>query len=288
MALDERYVDSEILATLRVFVGLYPALRQVAGPIAQFKIILDANMAVADLIHKYRHPHLRQTAIEETIKSSAIELHAPSWLDTEMIGSAIPQVAESKGIPEAALLALWTEYKKQIIWSDMPVVTESDEAAVCDPKDIPYVALQQSIAAVGILSRDRDIDDLGGNRVTLEFVLSVRSYARAASYAVGIRVGGVFITTVSLGLLGQIAKAIGSSISRLPPPVKVALIAGAVFVAVHPKSRQRILEFLHSSGTQLADAWPGIVALIEMASQKQAEAQEALSKTQQLLKAESA
>lgn len=282
--LDETYLNSEILASLRGFVGLYPSMAQVVGPIAQYKLVLDANAAISDILHKYRNPHIRQTALEETVKSSALELYAPSWLDQEMTVSAIPQVAKRKGIPEAALQSLWVTYKEQIIWDDTLAAPVSNEACGGDLKDTPYVALQKSIEAVAVLSRDKDIDALGGNRVTLEFVFAVRTYARAASIAVGIRVGGVFVTWVSVNVLGQILKAIGAGIARLPPAVKIALVAGALFVAVHPASRERILASLKTLGEPLVEAWPAIVTLIETAAERQSEAQAALANTGRLLR----
>jgi predicted nucleic acid-binding protein len=271
------------LANLRKFIDLHPEIQQLVGTIARYKIVLDANIAVADLAHKYKNPHIRRTAIEEAIQSSAMVLHAPFWLDEEMIRSAIPQFAARGAIPELELQALWIEYKKQIIWTDVPVVPESIEAIGGDPKDIPYVALQRTISAQAILSRDKDIDALGGNRVDLEFVLSLRSYARAASYSVGIRVGGVVVAIVSLELLAQLMKMIGSTISELPPAIKVALVAGVVFVAAHPQSRGRVVELLRGLGKSLAGTWPAIEVLVEMASRKQMEAQSALGDTERLL-----
>jgi hypothetical protein len=81
---NDLYLDSAILASLRAFVMIRPALQQVAGPIAQFKVVIDANMAVSDLVRKYRNPNLRMTAVEEVVKSSAMEVHAPTWLEEEM------------------------------------------------------------------------------------------------------------------------------------------------------------------------------------------------------------
>ncbi|MEQ8694494.1 MAG: hypothetical protein RIC85_04100 [Gammaproteobacteria bacterium] len=280
---DGNYLDSEILGTLRPFLELYPTLKQLTGQIAQFKIVIDANMALADLLHKHAHAGLRQTAIEEAVKSSAIELHAPTWLDKEMIGSAIPQVSRKKGIPESALLTLWAEYKEQIIWDDAFSAPAPDDTTDGDSKDVPYVALQRSVSAAAILSRDKDIDDLGGQRVDLEFVLSVRTYARATSYVVGIRVGGVFVTWISVGMLAQIVKLVVSSISRLPDGVKFALMAVVAFVVIHPQSRERILALFKDLGVLLADAWPEIEALIELATTKQIEAEAALANSEKLL-----
>lgn len=281
--LNDSHVNSEILATLRVFLEIHPALLQVTGPIARYKIVIDANQAIGDLLHKYNNPHLPQTAIEEAVKSSAIELYAPTWLDQEMIESAIPQVSKRKKIPEAALHTLWAQYKEAIIWDDTFPVPADDESCSGDSKDVPYVALQQSIAAVAVLSRDKDIDQLGGKRVGLEFVLSVRSYARAASYAVGIRVGGIYIATISVGLLGQIIRAIAASVSRLPAGLKIALLAAIIFIAVHPPARERAITMLKNVGGGLAELWPEVEAIIELATEKGIEAEAAWGKTEELL-----
>ena len=154
---DKSYLDSEILASLRLFLNFYPELEKIIGPIAQYKIVIDANIAIRDLIHKYKNPHLKQTAIEEISRSSAIELYAPTWLDIEMVESAIPQVSKRHDIPESELQELWAEYKKQIKWDVTFSVPDNFDPHDGDAKDVPYVALQESIAAVAILSDDKDI-----------------------------------------------------------------------------------------------------------------------------------
>ena len=280
---DNLYLDSKVLASLRIFLELYPELEKLTGKIAQYKIVIDANAAISDLLHKHRNPHLKQTAIEEAAKSSAVELHAPTWLNTEMVESAIPQVSKRKKIPEPELLELWTAYKEQIIWDDTFSAPEAPEHGKGDSKDVPYVALQQSIAAAAILSQDTDIDELGGKRATLEFVLSVRSYARAASYTVAIRVGGTFITTVSIALMIGIVKGLGSLIAKLPDWLKIALLVLAVVAIVHPEYRERLVRFLKNMGGQLADFWPEIEKLIELDSAKQLEAEAALGETERLI-----
>lgn len=280
---DEAYLDSKVLASLRVFLELYPELEKLTGKIAQYKIIIDANAAISDLLHKHRNPDLKQTAIEEAAKSSAVELHAPTWLDTEMVESAIPQVSKRKKIPEPELLELWATYKEQIIWDDTFSTPETPEHGKGDAKDMPYVALQERIAAAAILSQDTDIDELGGKRATLEFVLSVRSYARAASYSVGIRVGGTFITTVSITLFIETIKGLASLLSKLPDWLKITLIAVAVLAIIHPDFRERLVGLMKKLGGAVIDFWPEIEKFIELASEKQMEADAALGETERLL-----
>ena len=279
----EPYLDSKILASLRGFLELYPALGKLTGGIAQYKIVLDANAAISDLLHKHKNPQFKQTALEEVATSSTVEVHAPIWLDTEMVTSTIPQASKRRKIPEPALLQLWEEYKKQIIWDETLTAPEHDEYTEGDEKDVPYVVLQERIAAAAILSRDTAIDELGGKRVTLEFVLSVRSYARASTYSVSIRVGGAFITTLSVAFLIDIVKVLGSQIARLPDWLKIALIAVTVFAIVHPASRERLIGFLKGMGGVLMDFWPEIERLSALASEKQLEADMALAETEQLI-----
>ncbi|HBO42344.1 MAG TPA: hypothetical protein DD670_00065, partial [Planctomycetaceae bacterium] len=161
----EPYLDSEILATLRLFLQAFPELERMLGPPAQFTLVLDANVAVSDLIRKHRNPQLKQTALEEAVKSSAIRVCAPTWLDQEMVESTIPQVSSKRRIPQATLRELWTAYKAMIIWDDSYAESGSDTASNGDETDVPYVALLESLQAAAILSRDKDIDRLGGKRI---------------------------------------------------------------------------------------------------------------------------
>jgi predicted nucleic acid-binding protein len=279
------YLDSEHLASLRQLLEIYPALQNLAGRLAQYTLVIDANIAVQDLIHKYRHPHIRQTAIEETVKSSAIRLCAPTWLDREMVGSTIPQVSKKRGIPEATLLEMWAAYKAQIIWDDR-YAEPVDGPINGDAKDVPYVALQETLCAAAILSRDKDIDQLGGNKVGLEFVLSVRSYARAATVVVGIRVGGTLVSSLSFGLLIELVKGLGRLVANMPDWVKFALLSLTVFVAVHPPARERVLGFLTTLGGELTALWPEVEKLIALATVKDQEAVQALGEAEQMLIAE--
>ena len=88
--MDDPYIDSASLSDLRGLLHIYPQLQQIAGAIAEFRVVLDANLAVRDLLHKHNNPHIEQTALEECIKSSVMQVCAPAWLDQEMTKSAIP------------------------------------------------------------------------------------------------------------------------------------------------------------------------------------------------------
>jgi len=276
----ETYLDSELLSTLRSFVEAYPALEKVTGEVAQFKIVLDANIAVGDLIFKYRNPHVRQTAIEETVKSSAMELYAPTWLEKEMVGSTIPQVSQRRKIPQQALLEIWAEYRKQIIWDDSLSDPSDFSQETGDAKDVPYIDLQRSIEAAAILSRDSDIEQMGGKAVGLKFVISLREYARASAYSVGIQFGGMVVSTMSIHAIIGVVKGVSSLLNRIPPRFKIALFFCALVAIAHPTSRGKILKFLTGAGNLVIEAWPHIEELIDLASEKKLVAEKALAESE--------
>lgn len=91
------------------------------------------------------------------------------------------------------------------------------------------------------------------------------------------------LTTLSIGLLVQIVKGLGSLISRIPDWAKISLLLGVIFIAAHPASRERILRLLQSAGKMFVDLWPEIEKLIDLDSEKQLEAEAALGKTERLL-----
>ena len=53
------------------------ALEQATGQLPRFDIVLDANIAIGDLLHKHQNPHLEQTALQEVVKSGVVRLCDP-------------------------------------------------------------------------------------------------------------------------------------------------------------------------------------------------------------------
>lgn len=273
---------SDALAALRGFLAQSPELEKHLGKIAHFVIVLDANMAVGDLLHKAKNPGVEQTKIEEITKSSVMTLYAPTWLDEEMVSSTIPQAAKKSKVSEEALLALWADYKQIIFWNDNYTIPEEMDVEG-DEKDIPYVALQKSLKAAAILSRDPDIDKLGGKRVDFEFIIHAQQYARTKAISVGLKVSGVFVGNIAVNLFIQILKGLGALAGRLPDWVKLALLVLAVVAIAHPKSRAWIMDCMRGLEDLFINAWPEIEKLFEEASTKQVEADAALLETERLL-----
>lgn len=282
--MSEIYIDSASLRDIRRFLELRSDLQKVIGLPARFKVVLDANIAVADLMHKLNMPNVRQTAIEECVTSGVLEVHAPRWLDEEIVTRTIPKVARDKKIDPASLLSLWEQYREMLIWDEALRHPEGGVPDSADVDDIPYITLAGKIDAVGILSRDKHIAALGGTPLKLEFALTVRRYARAASVHLSIYVNGTLIGAFGFSAIMILVRKSKDLFMELPPIVRTLLIIGLAISIIHPGSRKWIYDKIMAIKELGGVAWPEILSLLELAAAKQLEAESELNVVNTLIK----
>lgn len=253
----------------------------------RLRVVVDANCVVQSLIYLERHPACRATALEETVKSSVLEVHAPRWLDLEM-RSAIAQAAERRRLSSTALWARWEELRPQLIWDDSLVGPDYEQVDCCDPKDVAYVELEQKIGAAGILSKDRHIRKLGGHTLDQNFLLDAKKYARAAGVSVSIRVGGVLISAVTLKVAADAVQSICRLFARLPPAAQGLLVLGGIAAVLHPQSRRWLtnrLELLaEASQPALKAVIGGLTQLAQVSVESQGRADAHLRQMQRAVR----
>lgn len=271
--------DTTHIGFLREVLDKNSSLRDAIGPIVQFRIVVDANFVIQDLTQHVRYPERGATALEELVKATVVEVFAPRWLDSEM-ASAIPQVAAKRKLPEEELWAHWMEYRTLLKWDETYLTASGDGESVVDPKDMPYVQLEKAIGAHGILSQDRHIEKMGGNRLTLDFVLSTRSYARATVVTLGLRVCGLMLGVVALKALMKLLQVFGRVIGKLPDSARAILLVSIIAALAHPGARKWIYErFTTLAATVkpvLDGVWDGIVEGARISNEKRGEANEHL------------
>jgi hypothetical protein len=276
------YFDSAALSSLRELTAALPAFAALGSNLLQYAVVIDANFAISDLLHKHRNPDRPRTAAEEALASSVLRIHAPRWLDEEMTGSAIPQVARAHGIPERELQELWITYRAPLIW-DESLKTSDAFAHSSNPKDMPYVALQCAVAAAGILTNDKGIERLGGKPLRLDFVLAIRDYARATAFCVGVRFGGTMIGWISVTALVEGIRGLAALVTKVPPWAKALCVVGVLVVVLYPKLRARVLDLLGEAWSAAELAAPELQRLIVTMQDKQQEAEAARQKSALLL-----
>lgn len=274
-------VRSEKLKELRVVFNYWKESSAVLGTAAQFRLVVDSNVVIGDLlwlVMERRNPTAK-TDLLEVVEAETIDLYAPAKLFDE-IDEHLPNIAVSKGIDLSRLAAEWATYKLKI------KIAEPDEEKVralksgVDPDDAEFVALAQTIDAVGVISKDKHIAQMGGNHISVICITHLRNYSRSTAIELTIKVNGVMFAKLSYGVIaGMIegSKALIAGIGKAPDGVKIALIAGGLFVALHPGARANVARGLKTVLDGISEATPIIIeeiaAAIALVQQHKSEAQ---------------
>lgn len=220
--------------------------------------MLDTSAVLADIIWLARHSgdaNLR-TGLLEVVEAGTVTVYGPQKLEEE-VEEHLPRISIECGISIEALRIQWTKYKPHLrILKPLTEAQDIGQAAI-DQNDIEFLAVADKVAAHGILSRDSDIHRMGGTQLGLDFVLCVRDYSRAAAIDIHLRCGGMSLAIVAVSAVFAIvgaARTLIEGFTRLPPQIKVLLIATAIFLVIHPGSRARLARFFREFGNRISEA----------------------------------
>lgn len=263
------FVESDRLNGLRQLAATWSDLNKVIGGAVQFRLVVDTNVVLGDirwLATKRKNPDAR-TALIETISAGTIEVFVPPSLHAE-VDEHIERISAEEGFDSSTLKAVWADYQKKL------VVVEPDGQSVdrykdsVDPDDAAFVVLADMIGAAGIVSNDAHIAKMGGNRISVDCVLSLRDYSRATAIELQIKYAGVMVGFLSINaIIGLIKgiKGIIAGVAKAPDWLKLALIGGAIFCIVHPGARARVLMTLRAATAGIKEISPHIFGLLEEA-----------------------
>lgn len=235
-------IRSETLAFLRTL----EYTRQFVGPIAQFVVVIDANVVLSDLIWLAgkRRDHSAYTSVMECIKAGTFIAYISRSARDE-VTEHIPRIASEKNLPLETMQAEWKQYRKllKVRTTKQPRVDKYRGGQ--DPDDAPHLALADQVRAHGILSNDSDLvamgDRMNGVRVfEAEFVLDARNYSRNMAVAVSIKALGI-TSVIVLGSAVKIAHdLVGEAIrsfSKLPPALRLLIVIAIVLIASNKSIR---------------------------------------------------
>jgi hypothetical protein len=172
-----------------------------------------------------------------------------------------------------ALWAQWQIYRRLLKWDDQLNKPGLRSTATIDPKDAPYIDLEEKIAAHGILSKDAHIRKMGGHPLTLDFVFSTRRYARATVACVSIRVLGVAVSLVAFKVLTETLRAAARGLTALPDAVKGLLLLAGVAALLHPGARKRICVMAGDVTALIVPVWNCVSEFVLAAATIATEAQ---------------
>jgi len=265
-----RGVRSDHLKHFRFALEEWHELQPLLGDVARFRVVVDTNVVLGDLLWlcKKRKNEEAKTSLLEVIEAETIEAYAPPALIKE-VEEKLPYVSKKRKVDIEKLQAQWETYKTKLtIQEPEPASVKSLQQGV-DPDDAFFISLAEDISAHGVVSKDHHIGMMGGNWITVECVTSLRNYSRAISVNMSIKVSGVALTGVAIESIRHVVlgiKTLAAAISRAPDWVKIALVAGSLFVALHPGARAKAIQWVKSAITGIKDVTPYIAEHIAEAA----------------------
>ena len=220
-----------------------------------------------------------KTQLMETLEAETIDVYAPPALFEE-VEEKIPLLAAEKGLDVDLMYLEWGIYKLKLKLAE----PDSEKVRVLkngiDPDDAEFIALAQTIAAHGVISNDKHIALMGGNQISITCIAHLRDYSRSTAIELNIKVNGLMFGLASFAALQALLrgiKALIDGISKAPDWLKIALISGGVFIALHPGARASVVRGLKTVLAGIGEATPFVIQQIveaaELAQKHQTKAQ---------------
>lgn len=263
-------VRSHTLVQLRQSIEYLRRMNIELGLVAQFDLIIDTNIVIKELLwltRSRRNPNAKSELVEAA-EADTIKLFAPPALFEE-VPEKIPVVAADLAVDADTMFEHWMEFKKyvQLAIPDQALIDELQSGV--DPDDAPFVALEKTIDAIGILSRDPHITKMGGNTVPLKCIFYLRDYSRHAAIEMSIKVAGTSLLIAGITSIGAACRAIRSlaaAYSRLPDWVKLTLVIGGLLALSNPKARIATANLAKRLTHGIASTTPMAIQLISDAA----------------------
>jgi len=221
-------VSSEKLAELRVTIDRLRGMTDLIGAVVQVVVVVDANIILGDLIwmaSKRTSPSAKTSLLESSVAGTLVACVPPYAI--EEVQEKIPEVAKKRKIDGVVLARLWEEYRAILRVEEPDPIHVEKYRKGRDPKDADYLALADTLAAKGILSRDKDISAMGGAVISMEAVTLLRDYSRAAAVEFNIKVNGCYslmVGIVTLKIALEVLDKAAGQVARIPGWAKGLLL----------------------------------------------------------------
>ena len=284
-------VRSEELAELRVTLDKLKGMADLIGAAVQVLVVVDANVILGDLIwmaSKRTDPGAKTSLLEASAAGSLIACVPPYAL--EEIQDKIPEVAKKRRIDQVVLAGLWEEYRPALSVKEPDPVHVERYRYGRDPKDADYLALADTLAANGILSRDKDIPAMVGIAISMDAVTLLRDYSRAAAVEFNIKVNGCFSLMVGIMTLKvalELLDKVAGQVARLPGWAKGLLLCLLFISLMNEKARKKLAEaigIIRNAASSLApQIWDLVLEVHSEHDVNKMKAEECLNKLIQLI-----
>lgn len=259
------FARSDELVRLRSLFGPEAPFSSLAS-FVQFSLILDANVILKDLqwLAKKRINPEARTQLLEILESQTINAYCPTFIEIEIKEKTV-QFAERYGVDEQVYLQHWERFKSKITFIDVGGPAEIGEGHR-DPKDVPYLKLQELLGHP-IVSKDKDIEGMGGTVTPWRIVASLTAYSRESATELKIAaMGGISITVPMIALVESVKflhAALAPVAKKIPSWAWVVGLIVLVLLILMPASREWFQKRLPSFSNSAAELGTKLLGIIE-------------------------
>jgi len=268
--LDYLEIRSGKLRELKLFAKSWQAICEDLPQIEKFRLVVDTNVILADIRWMVvgRRSKEATPSLIETIVADTIDVYAPLRLFEEMDEKLI-EIAAEQNLDLEAMRLEWSSYKPYLKAAEPEWELIADPAYRVDPDDAEFAALEKSIGADGVISKDDHLRRMGAKVISPQCIIHLRDYSRSAAIELNIRIhglGAMSITVAAFQAATAGVAAVVKTVRSAPDWVKLGLLVGALIVALNPAARARLTRTLSGTLKFVSEATPTVVDLIASAS----------------------
>lgn len=259
-------VHSDKLKELRRVIQSCEDLNNLLEGAAHFSLVVDSNIIIGDILWFVAERRFAgaKTQLMEIIEAGTVKVFVPPSLLAE-VEEKIPLIAKEKKLDEDDMYGYWEIYKTKLVVQEPDANCVENLRNGIDPDDADFVALEKTISANGIFSKDKHIGIMGGNQISIQCIGHLRNYSRAKSIELNIKVNGVMFVKVSVVVIRGLSvkiKNLINGISTAPEWLKMALIAGGLLVVLYPNARENLVCGLRAMLASVTETTPTVIACI--------------------------
>ncbi|HEV2402161.1 MAG TPA: hypothetical protein VGS27_34845 [Candidatus Sulfotelmatobacter sp.] len=234
-------IRSDTLRSILDLRNVSPLFHQLLSDVIQIIVVLDASAVQSELRWRLgcRTNPAARTGLHEAIDSGAVIAVAPAFLKQE-IEKYLSRIATETGVTMEIARAEWEQIKRMIRFYTPS--GDSSEFAWVDPKDSLYALTAKELDADFVRTNDAHFAQMGVTAVGSDVDRILRDYARSTSVLVTVKLGTGFALVLGWQALGAMIGAVAGMIRRLPPAMQLALGIALTIAALHPRSREWLIE----------------------------------------------
>ena len=171
----------------------------------------------------------------------------------------LPSIASDTGVSVEVATDEWQRVQSLIRF--YAPTGDGTKFALVDPKDSDYALTARELDADFVRTTDRHFAQMGLAVIGPELDLILRDYACATSIIVTAKLGSGYAVTFSVAAFIEMIRGAIDMLRKLPPRVKIILEIAIMAVILHPRSREKLIEWAKILQERLRESKPAVLSI---------------------------